>query len=261
MSSRRAPAPAALAAYVLHRHDWSETSLIVELFTRAQGRVVVAAKGAKRPTSQLRPVLLPFQRLQVTLGRAPADASGEVFNLRGAEWGGGPPLPGGAALFAGFYLNELLLQLLPRQDAHPALFDAYAATLPRLAAQHDPGTQAALRAFELMLLRELGWLPELSLLTPTQQPVQPQRRYALHGELGVVEGDDAALSGATLLALQQALEAGDANALWQAAAVERAALRVQLRRLLHYHLPHPRLRTREVLRGVQGLSDLEVPDR
>jgi hypothetical protein len=54
-------------------YDWSETSLIVELFTRERGRVVVAAKGAKRPYSQLRPVLLPFQRLWVQLGRTPAD--------------------------------------------------------------------------------------------------------------------------------------------------------------------------------------------
>ena len=50
---------AALQGYVLHRYDWSETSLILDLFTREQGRVAVAAKGAKRPYSQLRSVLLP----------------------------------------------------------------------------------------------------------------------------------------------------------------------------------------------------------
>ena len=62
---------AASSAYVLHRYDWSESSLILDLFTREQGRVAVAAKGAKRPYSQLRAVLLPFQRLHVALGRAP----------------------------------------------------------------------------------------------------------------------------------------------------------------------------------------------
>jgi hypothetical protein len=87
-TSRTSPS-APLLAYVLHRWDWSETSLIVELFTREQGRVVVAAKGAKRPTSQLRPVLLPFQPLHALLGKAPADEAAEVLNLRGAEWVGG----------------------------------------------------------------------------------------------------------------------------------------------------------------------------
>ena len=100
MTTRKAAAP--LSAFVLHSWDWSETSLIVELFSRERGRIVVAAKGAKRPYSQLRPVLIPFQQLLVQLGRAPADESNEVHLLRTAERAGGPPMPGGAALFAGF---------------------------------------------------------------------------------------------------------------------------------------------------------------
>ena len=68
-----ARAGSSLLAYVLHHHDWSETSLIVELLTREQGRVVVAAKGAKRPTSQLRSVLLPFQPVLAHLGKVPTD--------------------------------------------------------------------------------------------------------------------------------------------------------------------------------------------
>src|SRR5207253_684785 len=138
-TTRRTAAP--LTAYVLHRYDWSETSLILDVFTREQGRLAVAAKGAKRPYSQLRPVLLPFQRIQVSLGRVPkpvaSDVEGaeqreestrEVQNLRGAEWAGGAAMLTGAALFSGFYLNELLMKLLARHDPHPALFDAYAQT-------------------------------------------------------------------------------------------------------------------------------------
>ena len=119
----------ALAAYVLHRYDWSESSLIVDLFTRELGRVAVAAKGAKRPTSQLRAVLLPFQRLHVAPRPRARRRGAEVHNLRGAEWAGGAPMAGGEALFSGFYLNELLMKLLARDDPHPALLDAYAATL------------------------------------------------------------------------------------------------------------------------------------
>ena len=260
MSVRR-PAAAPLQAYVLHQYDWSETSLVVELLTRSQGRVVVVAKGAKRPYSQLRPVLLPFQRLLVTLGRAPADESAEIFNLRAAEWAGGPPAQGGGALFSGFYLNELLLKLLPRQDPHPVLFDAYAQALVHLDPGDDAASQAALRAFELTLLRELGWLPELSCVTATLEPLKPAGAYVLHGELGVVAGGEAALTGRTLLALEQALTTGDEAALRAAAGGERSALRAQLRGLLHYHLPAGPLRTREVLRGVQRLLETEVPQR
>src|SRR5437773_440033 len=196
----RSRAAATLTAYVLHRYDWSETSLILDLFTREQGRLAVAAKDAKRPYSQLRPVLLPFQRILVSLGRTPEGES-ELHNLRGAEWAGGAPMLAGAALFSGFYLNELLMKLLARQDAHPALFDAYAATLPQLAGDDDPRAQAALRAFELMLLREIGLLPQLDVVTLTQQPVQPRGVYDLHPEAGVVANGDGGVTGATLLAL------------------------------------------------------------
>lgn len=261
MTRARRAAPAPLAAYVLHRWDWSESSLIVDLFTRELGRVVAVAKGAKRPTSQLRPVLLPFQRLQVTLGRgAGDDASAEIQPLRGAEWAGGTPLVGGAALLAGFYLNELLLRLLARHDAHAALFDAYAATLRALAAGgegDDGAAQAALRAFELVLLRELGVLPELGTVTATQQPVAAGGAYALHPEAGVVasaDGRDAVLDGRTLLALDAALAATDLPALQHACRAPAAALRSVLRALLHYHLGSPVLRTRDLVRDLQRLA-------
>ena len=102
----------------------------------------MAAKGAKRPYSQLRAVLLPFQRISVALGRsAGEEGAAEVQNLRAAEWAGGQPMLTGAALFSGFYLNELLMKLLARHDPHPALFDAYAATI----AGARPSTTAAPR--------------------------------------------------------------------------------------------------------------------
>lgn len=260
-SAVRRAAPAPLAAYLLHRWDWSETSLIVDLYTRERGRIVAAARGAKRPTSQLRPLLLPLQPLRITLGRAAAaDDAGaaEIVTLRAAEWGGGVPLVGGAALLAGLHLNELLLRLLPRHDPHAVLFDVYAATLPALAAD-EAGVQAALRAFELLLLRELGVLPALGALTTTQQPLREQGCYALHPELGVVaaEGRDDALGGHPLCVAQAALDGGGAAALPALQALCRttpAAWRTQLRALLHYHLGGAPLRTRTVVRDMQRVA-------
>ena len=110
-------------AYVLHSYDWSESSLILEAFTRHHGRTALVAKGAKRPSSGFRPVLMPLQPLQI--GYA-GDA--EIGTLKNAEWVGGHVMPTGDALLAGQYLNELLMRLMARDDPHPALFDAYAAS-------------------------------------------------------------------------------------------------------------------------------------
>ena len=240
----------ALIAYVLHRYDWSETSLIVELFTRERGRLVVVAKGAKRPTSNFRPVLLPFQPLHALLGKAPADEQAEVLALRGAEWAGGQPLLQPAALLSGFYLNELLLKLLARQDPHPGLFDAYADTLAALASEVDEAT--ALRAFELMMLRELGVLPDLACATQSAEPLRSATRYTLRAEAGVVPAT-AGLSGAHWVALEAALTHGSTSAVRQACAPVAGGLRVPLRELLHYHLGTGTLRTRQVWQGVQKL--------
>jgi DNA repair protein RecO (recombination protein O) len=106
-------------------------------------------------------VLLPFQRVNgCSWAALPADEQAEVHTLRSAEWAGGAPLLAAAALFSGFYLNELLLKLLARQDPHPALFDAYADPAP--AGRAGCAAESALRAFELRccgtgLLPELAW--------------------------------------------------------------------------------------------------------
>jgi DNA repair protein RecO (recombination protein O) len=120
MTDTRRSAAATQVAFVLHSHDWSESSLILELFTRDAGRVVAAAKGAKRPTSQLRAVLMPFQRIAVQFARSRGDDGSEVRTLRSAEWGGEAAPMHGAAWFAGFYLNELLLRLLPQGMPTPS---------------------------------------------------------------------------------------------------------------------------------------------
>jgi len=162
----------------------------------------------------------------------------------------------GAALFSGFYLNELLMKLLARHDPHPALFDAYALTLPLLGPGEDARTQSALRAFELTLLQEIGLLPDLSVATQTQQPLAAAASYALRPESGVIEArdDESGLSGTTLVGLQAALEHGSLGALQQACTGALPALKAQLRALLHYHLGSATLRTRQVMLDVQNLA-------
>ncbi|MBL8414831.1 MAG: DNA repair protein RecO [Propionivibrio sp.] len=136
-------------AFVLHTYPFRETSLIVEVFTRDYGRVALLARGARRPRSALRGLLLAFQPLELAWA-----GKGEVQTLMKTEWQGGQPLLAGKALFFAYYLNELLMHLLPREDAHARLFSVYAETLHRFA---DRLKESDLRCFERDMLQELGY--------------------------------------------------------------------------------------------------------
>ena len=239
-------------AYVLHRYDWSESSLVLEVFTRHHGRIALVAKGVKRPTSQFRPVLLPLQALSLSWG---GDA--EVRTLRSAQWQGGHVMPTGEALISGTYLNELLMRLLARDDAHASLFDHYALAVQLLAERGD-AQQLILRAFELMLLRDTGLLPELAHEGSALTPLLPDRRYVIDAEHGLRLAQDderKGLLGEQWTVLQQALNAPDPMiASLRACAPFEVALRPQLRSLLHYHCGVRGFKTRQLMIDVQAMS-------
>ena len=248
-------------AFVLHSYDWSESSLILEVFCRQQGRTALVAKGAKKPSSNFRPVLLPLQPLLVTYTLT-GDGHADIHTLKGAEWVGGHVMPTGDALLSGYYLNELLLRLLARDDPHPALFDAYAATVSWLATHAGQGEhlQAVLRAFELVLLREAGLLPTLDVQTLNYQPLQIDAAYALmpeSGLLAVPPTQARALPGRCWLALQAAMDdAAPLRALLSLCLAQRdvaLALKPKLRELLYYHCGVSRLRTRQLLVDLHNL--------
>jgi DNA repair protein RecO (recombination protein O) len=240
-------------AYVLHRYDWSESSLILEVFTRHHGRIALVAKGAKRPASSFRPILLPLQPLQLAFG---GDA--EIRTLKSAEWMGGHVMPTGDALMSGYYLNELLLKLLARDDAHPRLFDVYTRVVEVVASDQGEALQSALRAFELLLLREIGLLPLLDAQTMTLAPLVADARYSLVPEGGLRQtgdADRASLTGTQWLTLQDALtNTAPFTATLRACAGVMAELKPQLRTLLNYHCGVTTLRTRQVMIDVQNLT-------
>lgn len=138
-----------VGAYMLHASAWRETSLIVQIFTRDHGNVAMVAKGAKRPYSALRPILAAFQPLVVSWS-----GGGEVKTLTRADLAGIRPLAG-RSLMSAWYMNELLLRLLPREDPHPGLYDAYDAALRAL--EQGSNAASALRRFEWTLLEETGY--------------------------------------------------------------------------------------------------------
>jgi DNA repair protein RecO (recombination protein O) len=239
-------------AYVLHRYDWSESSLILDVFTRHYGRIALMAKGAKRPNSSFRPILLPLQLLHLAFG---GDA--EIRTLKSAEWQGGHVMPTGEALMSGYYLNELLLTLLARDDPHPGLFDVYADVVQVLACEHGDALQSALRAFELLLLREIGLLPLLDVQTMTLLGLEPDTRYSLVPEGGLRQtnaADQASLSGGQWLMLQQSLaQRVPFTATLRACSEVMSELKPQLRTLLNYHCGVGALRTRKMMMDLQSL--------
>jgi DNA repair protein RecO (recombination protein O) len=163
--------------FVLHSYPYKETSLIVDVFARDHGRVALIAKGAKRPHSKLRGVLQTFQPLSVGW-----TGKSEIRTLTTAEWVGGLLPLEKSALLSGFYLNELLVKLLARDDAHPALFDHYVSTLNQLA--HDEPAPIVLRKFELALLKETGVASNFTVCTRTGQAVDVERVYVVDPERG-----------------------------------------------------------------------------
>ena len=136
-------------AFLLHHYPWRDSSRILEFFTRAHGRVSVFARAARRGSSALPAALQPFGETLVSWS-----ARGDAGQLTGAERVRPAGFLAGDRLMSGFYVNELLIKLLPRHDPHPALFDAYALLVSRL---HDAAADPAraLRLFEKRLLDEL----------------------------------------------------------------------------------------------------------
>ncbi|MGB4063172.1 MAG: DNA repair protein RecO [Azonexus sp.] len=231
-------------AYVLHSYPFRETSLIVEVFSRDFGRMALLARGARRPRSAIRGLLMAFQPIEI--GWA---GKGEVLTLMKAEWLGGQPLLSGEALFCGYYLNELLMHLLPREDAHEQLFAHYTKMLGRLAA--DPSgkvREADLRSFEKALLQELGYGLTLN-HDSAGNPIQPEAFYTYRMEQGPVrlEHEEAAsqiVIGKTLLDLD-AEDFSDSRSRYESKAL--------MRTLMAYYLAGKELETRKIFKELQEL--------
>lgn len=227
-------------AFVLHRRDYSNTSLLLEIFASGQGRFPAIAKGARRPRNPASALLQPFQPLWLS-----AVGRGEVRTLARVEPAGRPLQLQGRRLLAGFYLNELLIRLLGRHDPHDALFLFYQSALVGLGADGD--LETLLRGFELRLLDELGYALTLDREAHSGAPVRPEHLYRVEPDLGVcragVGEQGQTLSGATLLALARG------GALDPA---QRREARLLLRAVLDAHLGGRPLASRELYRRWYG---------
>jgi DNA repair protein RecO (recombination protein O) len=222
-------------AFVLHSYPYKETSLIVDMFTREHGRIGVVAKGAKRPLSKLRGVLQTFQPLSISFS-----GKSELRTLIDADWVGGMLPIEKTALLCGFYLNELLVKLLARDDPHPKLFDHYVATLNELA--HNEPAQIVLRKFERALLKETGVAADLGRDSLARAPVALDGLYVVDPERGprmaLASDTWPAVAGKTLIDMERE-DYGDPQT--------QAQSKQLMRFLLAWQLGGAPLNTRQIL--------------
>jgi DNA repair protein RecO (recombination protein O) len=228
-------------AFILHSYPYRETSLLVEALTRSAGRISLVARGARRPRSPVRAVLMAFQPLMLSWY-----GKGELKTLAQAEWQGGQPLLRGESLLCGFYLNELLVRLLAREDPHDELFERYKEALAELG---EGGPSAPiLRGFEKNLLKELGYAMTLDREASTGRPIEPASFYTYDPERGPLElgGRSAELqvTGQTLLDLARD-DFADPQTLAQAKGLMRA--------LINHRLDFQPLNSRRIFRELLEL--------
>jgi DNA repair protein RecO (recombination protein O) len=232
-------------AFVLHTYAYRETSLIVEAFTAQYGRVAMVARGAKRPRSELRGLLQGFQPLLLSWS-----GSRELKTLHKAEWRGGLPLPTGRALVCGFYLNELLLKLLAREDPHPQLFAVYETTLRDLVAGADAAP--LLRRFELTLLTELGYALPLVREADTGGAVDPSARYHYAFDQGPRRSAPVDVTGLPVVRGATLLALADGRYVDQETAAEAKRL---MREVLDHYLEQRGIESRRVAQDLQALDE------
>jgi len=232
-----------LPGYVLHSRPYRDTSLIVDLMCRENGRIAAVARGARRgslkrsPQSVLlqpfRPLLVSFRGKRQLRTLATVEPAGNHLELAGRQ------------LYSGLYVNELVMRLLHADDPHPEIFDAYHQVLQALSTD-DEHLELSLRRFEFTLLESLGYGFELTLDGFTGEDIMPQARYRYQEEFGLVKvspGDgksaDSVFDGADLLALAQGQETPS---------VRRTAKRL-MRQVLASHMQGKPLRSRELFKS------------
>ena len=237
------------AAYVLHSRRYGDSSLIVDLLTRDEGRVACLSKGALRPR-RTEAILRSFQPLLAGLrGR------GDVLTLTHVESAGATLRLTGRNLYCGLYLNELLLKLTARHDASPPLFDDYVLAIQGLEAA--PSAERVLRRFEVRLLEHLGLGLSLE-LDSRGEPISVDSSYNYQVGTGAVRDRSLGgrqVSGGTLIALRSG-EFPDEGSLREA--------RGLMRRVLDHHLDGRPLRSRELFRRMApttGITPINGNDK
>lgn len=181
-------------AYLLHSRNYRDSSVIADMWTFKHGRVAVLIKGARRRKGGSKHLLIPFTPLLIS-----CRGKSELKTLTHIEFASESISLQQIPLFSGFYLNELLLRLLPLADATPELFSRYSETIESLFLAED--IEPALRTFEWYLLQQLGYGLNFSFDAQSQAPIMPGQCYMFDSAVGFVSAHHGGIEGAHLLAI------------------------------------------------------------
>ncbi len=232
-------------AWLLHHRPFRDSSQILDILSRDQGRLAVVSKGSRGAKSKLRGILRPFLPLQLSWF-----IRSDMGTLTGAEMDGAPLSLTGDALLSGYYVNELILKLLHRHDPQPEIFAAYGRTIERLAGSKD--VAPLLRQFEIELLRILGYALNLDHDTQTKEPLRPQQQYEYRVEQGPVPISDHERDGPMVF------RGAELDAIRKQQFADPAVLKNAgslLRNVIAYHLDGKELKSRKVLMELRRATD------
>jgi DNA repair protein RecO (recombination protein O) len=236
-------------AYVMHSRPYRDSSVLLDVFTAEYGRIGLVARGARRQQRRgsnaallqpFTPLLLSFSGQSQLKALVATEPARSMLSLHGER------------LFSGLYLNELLVRLLHRSDAHPTLFAAYDQALHALADGAE--VDAVLRRFELTLLDELGYGFDPGVEGMSGMPILAANCYRYEPGVGLVAASagnqgDSVFSGADLLAFK----AGDFTG------QSRQVAKRLLREALAVQLGSAPLRSRELFRTVPEKFTADSP--
>ncbi|ASI89839.1 DNA repair protein RecO [Vibrio mediterranei] len=185
--------------FVLHRRPYSESSLILDVFSEEYGRVTLLSKGARSKRSNLKGALQPFTPILLKWS-----GGGSMKTLRQAEAISlGLPLSG-INLYSAMYVNELIARVLASEIPFPALFHDYLQALTELA--HNTNPEPALRRFELALLSAMGYGVDFLHCAGTGEPIDPTMTYRYREQKGFIASvrkDNLTFLGEELIAISE----------------------------------------------------------
>ena len=227
--------------FVLHRRAYSETSLLVDVFTEDTGRLSLLAKGARARRSAWKSVLQPFTPLLLRW----SGKSGLKILTKAEPAAITLPLQQ-TALYSGFYVNELICRVLEQETAQPQLFQDYLRCLTELAGT-PLAVEPVLRRFEFQLLQSLGYGVDFLHCAGSGQPIDENMTYRYREEQGFMASlikDNLTFYGRDLLAFEQC-RFDDSTVLQAAKRFTRLALKPYLgskplksRELFSQHILH-----------------------
>ena len=226
---------------VLRSRPYRETSLLVDVLTEHHGRLRMLGKGVRRGKHPVSRILRTFNKVRISWA-----GYGELPLLTHAELVASDQQLAAKSLYCGFYLSELVLELLPREDPYPGLFALFDASLGALKFHAD--VETVLRAFELNLLDELGYGMRLDQDTRGFD-IDPDGYYFYHPAHGAVPastGERGVVSGATLLAMARRQFSG---------VKELAEAKRIMRNVLSHYLNGRPLKSRELFKPHQSGRD------